>query len=248
MTGPSDPALDERVAAAAEVVRGRITDAGGDPDGVTLLAVTKGHPLAAVVAAARAGLHAVGESYVQELAAKADALADAPVPGVTPRFHLIGRVQRNKVRDAAPHVVLWHSVDRLALAAEIARRAPGAAVLVQVNVSGAEQQGGAPPARVAAVVEGCRDLGLDVRGLMAIGPQAPPAEVRAAFGTVRRLADQLELPVRSMGMSSDLELAVREGATMIRVGTALFGPRDRGAAVRKYTAMPRRRPDDFHDA
>lgn len=233
MTEPPRDELTERVARAAAIVRERIAAAGGDPARVTLLAVTKGHPLAAVAAAVAVGLRDVGESYVQELAAKAEALQDAPLPGGDPRFHLVGRLQRNKVRDAAPHVHLWQSVDRLALAAEIARRAPGAAVLVQVNVSGAEQQGGAPPERVPGLVDGCRDLGLYVRGLMAIGPQAAPDQVRRAFAQVRRLADQLELPERSMGMSSDLEHAVAEGATIVRVGTALFGPRDRGAVVRK---------------
>jgi pyridoxal phosphate enzyme (YggS family) len=231
-----DPVVTElraQVLAAADRIRGRIADAGGDPATVTLLAVTKGHPVAAVEAAVAAGLRDVGESYVQELAAKADAFHDAPSDAPAPRFHLIGRLQRNKVRDAAPHVHLWQSIDRLVLAAEVARRAPGAAVLVQVNVSGAEQQGGCPPERVAAMVEGCRDLGLDAQGLMAIGPQGEPDVVRAAFAVVRRLADQLELPVRSMGMSGDLELAVAEGATMIRVGTGLFGPRAGAPVVRK---------------
>jgi uncharacterized pyridoxal phosphate-containing UPF0001 family protein len=98
-------------------------------------------------------------------------------------------------------------------------------VLVQVNVSGAEQQGGCPPERVAAVVEGCTDLGLDVRGLMAIGPQAADAEVRRAFARVRALADGLRLRECSMGMSGDLEAAVAEGSTMLRIGTDLLGPR-----------------------
>jgi uncharacterized pyridoxal phosphate-containing UPF0001 family protein len=121
----------------------------------------------------------------------------------------------------------------LALAAEVAHRAPGAAVLVQVNVAGEAQQGGCPPERVAAMVEGCIDLGLDVRGLMAIGAQGSPEIVRAGFRRVRDLADGLGLPERSMGMSGDLEAAVAEGATMIRVGTALFGPRSDPTAVGK---------------
>jgi hypothetical protein len=129
------------------------------------------------------------------------------------------------VRQVAGLVHLWHSVDRLSLAAEIARHAPGAAVLVQVNVSGAEQQGGCPPERVAAVVEGSTDLGLDVHGLMAIGPQAAEGEVRAAFAAVRTLAEGLGLRELSMGMSGDLEAAVAEGSTMVRIGTDLLGPR-----------------------
>jgi pyridoxal phosphate enzyme (YggS family) len=230
----TDADLVARVQQAATAVRARIAAAGGDPERVRLLAVTKGQPVEAVAAAAAAGLVDVGESYVQELVAKAaviEAGAGASVP--SPRWHLIGRLQRNKVRVAAPYVRLWQSVDRLSLAAEIAQRAPGAAILVQVNVSGEAQQGGCPPERVAGVVEGCTDLALDVRGLMAIGAQGPPDVVQAGFRRLRGLADQLGLPERSMGMSGDLELAVAEGATIVRVGTALFGPRGEHGAVGK---------------
>ncbi|MEO7428134.1 MAG: YggS family pyridoxal phosphate-dependent enzyme [Acidimicrobiales bacterium] len=232
----SDPELSERVAAATEVLRSRIADAGGDPDAVRIIAVTKGHLASSVAAAAAAGLLDVGESYVQELVGKVralearSALDGAPEPPPV-RWHLIGRLQRNKVRQAAPYVHLWQSIDRLSLAAEVAQRAPGAAVLVQVNVAGEGQQGGCPPERVPSVVEGCVDLGLDVRGLMAIGPQGPPAVVRAGFRIVRDLADRLSRVERSMGMSGDLEAAVAEGATMLRIGTALFGPRNRTTAV-----------------
>jgi pyridoxal phosphate enzyme (YggS family) len=229
----TDPALVARVEAAAMAIRSRIAEAGGDPDVVRLIAVTKGQPAAAVAAAAAAGLADVGESYIQELVAKVADLEDGASGAPPVRWHLIGRLQRNKVRQAAPLVHLWQSVDRLALAAEVAHRAPGAAVLVQVNVAGEAQQGGCPPERVAAMVEGCIDLGLDVRGLMAIGAQGPPEIVRAGFRRVRELADGLGLPERSMGMSGDLEAAVAEGATMIRVGTALFGPRSDPTAVGK---------------
>jgi pyridoxal phosphate enzyme (YggS family) len=200
-------------------VQERIADAGGDLGAITIVAVTKGHDAGAVERVVAAGLTDVGESYAQELAAKAEAIT------VGPRWHFIGGLQRNKVRLVAPFVHLWQSVDRLSVAAEIARHAPGASVLVQVNVSGAEQQGGCAPERVAAVVEGCSDLGLDVRGLMAIGPQGTPSGVRAAFATVRALADGLGLAECSMGMSGDLEAAVAEGSTMVRIGTDLVGPR-----------------------
>jgi hypothetical protein len=189
-----------------------------------VIAVSKGQSRRAVQAAIDADLTDFGESYAQELTAKAEALADQPGP-MTPRWHFIGQLQKNKVRQVAPHVHLWQSVDRLSLAAEVARRAPGAPVLVQVNVSDAPQQGGCAPALAASVVEGCTDLGLDVRGLMAIGVQGPTDAQRAAFRTLRTLADALELPERSMGMSGDLEAAVAEGSTMVRVGTALFGER-----------------------
>lgn len=234
----TDPALTAQVTESLAAIHARIAAAGGDPDRVRLIAVTKGHSTEAVLAAAEAGLHEVGESYVQELVGKVLALeARAALDGTpTPpevRWHLIGRLQRNKVRQAAPHVHLWQSVDRLSLADEIARHAPGAAVLVQVNVSGEQQQGGCPPTQVGAVVEGCADLGLEVRGLMAIGPQGPPTMVREAFREVRSIVDRLALDECSMGMSGDLELAVAEGATMLRVGTALFGPRTGPTAVGK---------------
>lgn len=226
-------------------IQERITDAGGDPGRVRLLAVTKGQPTSVALAAVELGLTDLGESYAQELVAKADDLQDqldrieltdnGPPRPRRPeaRWHFIGTVQRNKVRLVAPHVHLWQSVDRLAVAAEIGRHAPGAAVLVQVNVSGSDQQGGCPPERVAAMVEGCTDLGLEVRGLMAIGARAPGDAPRAGFRVVSGLADRLGLAERSMGMSGDLEAAVAEGATMIRVGTALFGPRGQRPVVGK---------------
>jgi len=205
-----------------EAVHRRISAAGGDPHTVRLLAVTKGVGAERVRAALRAGLTDLGESYAQEVVAKVDALGEE-----TARWHFIGGLQRNKVRQIAGFVHVWQSVDRLSLAAEIARHAPGAAVLVQVDLSGAENRSGCPPERVAAVVEGSHDLGLDVRGLMAIGRRGAPAQVRAGFALVRELAEGLGLPELSMGMSGDLEEAVAEGSTMIRVGTALFGPRSR---------------------
>jgi pyridoxal phosphate enzyme (YggS family) len=214
-------------------IRDRIAAAGGDAGAVRLVAVTKGLPADAVEAAVAAGVADVGESRPEELAAKADELAERGIDGV--RWHCIGRLQRRKVRLAAPLVELWQSVDRLSLAAEIARHHPGADVLVQVNVSGADQQGGCAPARTASVVEGCSDLGLQVHGLMAIGAHAEPEAARPGFRLLRELADRLDLPERSMGMSGDLEVAVQEGATIVRVGTALFGaavrPRGGSAAM-----------------
>jgi PLP dependent protein len=215
------------VAARAERVRERIVAAGGDLVRIRIVAVTKGFGPEAVQAAVAAGLHDVGESYAQELLAKAEVLSCEPAPTV----HFVGRVQTNKVRKIAPLVSLWHSVDRIALGAEIAKRAPGAAVLAQVNLSGEESKAGGPPDETAAFVTALRDLGLDVRGLMTIGPMGPAEAARPAFRTLRRLADQLELVERSMGMTDDLEVAVEEGTTMVRVGTALFGPRPRTAEV-----------------
>jgi PLP dependent protein len=217
--------LPERLAA----VRGRVERAGGDPERITLVAVTKGFGADVVRAALDAGLRDVGESYVQELTAKA---ADLSGDGTVPTWHFVGRLQRNKVRKAAPHVGLWHSVDRLSLGTEIARWAPGAAVLAQVNATGEETKGGCPPDQVPALLDGLADVGLDVRGLMAIGPPGPPEDARPAFRLVRSLAEKHGLAEVSMGMTGDLEVAVEEGATIVRVGTALFGPRPQRAGMR----------------
>ncbi len=216
MTGPD---IGERVARLWD----RVADAGGDLDAITLVAVTKGFGPEIAIAAAQGGLLDLGENYAQELMAKAPVLAaatDAPV-----RWHAIGRLQRNKVRALVGTVALWQSVDRADLAEEIAKRSPGAEILVQVNVSDEPQKGGCQPAETGDLVGRAGDAGLVVRGLMTVGRTGSPAEARAGFALLRGLADQLALPVRSMGMSGDLEAAVAEGATMIRVGSALFGPR-----------------------
>ena len=207
------------VRAALDRVRDRIVAAGGDADAITIVAVTKGFGPEAVDAAVAAGASDVGENRAQELVAKAAVVTSAP------RWHFVGRLQRNKVRTVADLVALWQSVDRLDLAAEIARRAPGAAVLVQVNVSDEPQKGGCAPADVPRLVDGVSDLGLDVRGLMAVGATGPPEAARPGFRRLVDLADRLALPVRSMGMTGDLEVAVAAGSTMVRVGTALFGDR-----------------------
>ena len=210
------------VVAGLERVRNRIADAGGNVERVEILAVTKGHGVEAVRAALAAGLEEIGEDRAPALVEKAEALADA---SERPRWHFIGQLQRNKVRQIAHLVHLWQSVDRLRLGEEIAKRASGASVLVEVNLTDDPARGGTGPGLVAGLVEGLRDLGLEVHGLMAIGRQGAPGDVRAGFRLVSELADRLSLSVRSMGMSDDLELAVQEGSTMVRVGSALFGPR-----------------------
>lgn len=229
--------LADRIAA----VRERIDAAAPDPAAVRLVAVTKGFGVDVVRAALGEGLVDIGESYVQELVAKAGAIdaelddadrAGAAAPLPAPRWHAIGRLQRNKVRKAAPFVTLWHSVDRLSLGAEIARQAPAATVLAQVNTSGEEQKGGCAPAMAAGLVDGLRDLGLDVRGIMTIAPNGPAEAARPAFRTARELRDRLGLSELSMGMSGDLEVALQEGATLVRVGTGLFGPRPSQGQVR----------------
>ncbi|HZM31660.1 MAG TPA: YggS family pyridoxal phosphate-dependent enzyme [Acidimicrobiales bacterium] len=211
------------LAARVADVRARIRAAAPDPDRVTLVAVTKGFGAGVVRDAVAAGLADVGESYVQELVAKAGELDAAGGPA--PRWHAIGRLQRNKVRKAAPLVALWHSVDRAELGAEIARWATGAAVLVQVNTAGEAAKGGCAPAEAPALVEDLVTRGLDVRGLMAMAPAGPPEGARQVFSAARDLRDRLGLAELSMGMTDDYEVALREGATIVRVGRGLFGPR-----------------------
>jgi pyridoxal phosphate enzyme (YggS family) len=233
-TARRDTALADRL----DAVRERIAAAAPDPAAVRLGAVTKGFGVDTVRAALDAGLADIGESYVQELVAKATEIDDEIDDGVTPvgrprpRWHAIGRLQRNKVRKAAPFVALWHSVDRLSLGSEIARHAPGAAVLAQVNASGEEQKGGCPPSMAPGLVDGLRDLGLDVRGIMTIAPYGPPELARPVFHTARLLRDRLGLTELSMGMTGDLEVALQEGATLVRVGSGLFGPRPSQGRVR----------------
>lgn len=203
------------IAERVEEVRSRIRAAGGDLDRVRIVAVTKTFDAEAARAAVAAGLTDCGESRAQELLAKAP-----EVEGV--RWHFVGRLQTNKVRQLAPHVALWQSVDRVDVIDELGRRAPAARVLLQVNVSGEPQKGGCDPADVANLLEAARERELDVAGLMCVPALDAP---RRGFRLLRTLADDLGLEERSMGMSGDLETAVEEGSTMVRVGTALFGPR-----------------------
>jgi uncharacterized pyridoxal phosphate-containing UPF0001 family protein len=209
------------VSAALAGVRQRIEAAGGDPGAVRVLAVTKGFGPEAVAAAVGAGLPDVGENYAQELVAKAAAVA--PPAAAAVRWHYLGAVQRNKVRSLAPLVARWESVARVVEGEAIARHRPGAAVLVEVDASGVPGRTGCTAEEAPALVRDLAALGLEVRGLMTVAPRGPGA--RAAFRLVRGLADRLALPERSMGMTDDLEDAVAEGSTMVRVGRALSGAR-----------------------
>jgi PLP dependent protein len=205
-------------------VRARIAGAGGSPDGVRVVAVTKGFGPDAVRAALEAGLADVGENYAQELLAKDAAvrgeIGDEPLV----RWHFLGAVQRNKVAALARVVACWQGVARSVEGEAIARRHPGAVVLVEVDVTGVRGRNGCGPDEVPGLVADLRAAHLDVRGLMTVAPQDPDG-ARRAFRLVRALADDLGLVERSMGMSDDLEVAVAEGSTMVRVGRALFGDR-----------------------
>ncbi|HEY7106480.1 MAG TPA: YggS family pyridoxal phosphate-dependent enzyme [Acidimicrobiia bacterium] len=213
MTGPD-------VADAVREVRGRIAAAaaraGRDASAVTLVAATKTVDAARVNDVVAAGVVDVGENRAQELLAKAPLVRGA-------RWHFVGALQRNKVRALAPFVACYQTVDREPLGAEIARRAPHASVLVEVNLAGEPQKAGCAPATAPALVDALRALHLDVRGLMAVPPSAD--DPRRWFAALRELGELMALPELSMGMTDDFEVAVEEGATIVRVGRALFGAR-----------------------
>jgi PLP dependent protein len=221
-TSPPSSASDE-VARRLTAVRTRIERAGGDPARIRVIGVTKGFGLDTVRAAYDAGLRDLGENYAAELVAKAAGTevgrGDDPVV-----WHFLGTVQRNKVQMLAPIVGLWQSIARVVEGERIARLAPGAGVLVQVETTGLPGRNGCAPSEVGDLVARLADLGLDVRGLMTVAAPGVAA-AQAAFGSLRRLADRLGLEERSMGMSDDLEAAVAAGSTMVRVGRALFGER-----------------------
>jgi pyridoxal phosphate enzyme (YggS family) len=222
-------ALADNLARVREQVA-RVQAAAGLHHDVTIVAVTKGHPLAAVGAAWGAGLADIGENRVQEALAKIEAVTD-PV-----RWHLIGHLQTNKAKLVPTRFTLVHSLDS-ARAAEALDHAAGRAgvvvpVLVQVNVAAEPQKSGCPAAEAGALVERCASLpGLAVRGLMTMAPFTDDESVqRRTFGALRRLRERLATPAfplteLSMGMSGDYPAAVAEGATMLRLGTVLFGER-----------------------
>ncbi len=229
----SFPSLASRLEQVRETIA-RHKEQGGWKHEVRIVAVTKGHPADAVHAALAAGLTDVGENRVQEALRKQDELGALPV-----EWHLIGTLQRNKARHAAGRFALIHSVDSVELAHEVARRtAAGSrqAVLLQVNCSGEPQKGGVEPEALPELLEKVtQESALDVRGLMTMAAfDADEATVRRTFGHLRTLRDDavhhvgagLARPLElSMGMSGDYAVAVEEGATMVRLGTVLFGER-----------------------
>lgn len=222
MGGPREGIDASEVSERVASVRARIAETG--TSGVAIVAVTKSFGVDAIVAAHAAGCDGIGENYAQELIGKASAIP----PGLP--VHFIGRLQSNKVRALTGIVSVWESVDRTSLIDELARRIEGAParVLLQVNTTAEPSKGGCEPAEVAGLLERARRGGLAVEGLMTVGPtEGSQAESAAAFGLLRRLADGLGLGHCSMGMSNDWEIAVAEGATILRLGSALFGARPR---------------------
>jgi pyridoxal phosphate enzyme (YggS family) len=212
--------VDANVVAVRERIDAAARRAGRGSGEITLVAAVKTVALDLVVAALRAGVTDLGENRAQELTTKAPALAAL---GLEPRWHFIGALQRNKVRTLAEWVALWHSVDRTSLVDELGRRAPGAAVLVEVNVGGEPTKAGCPPGAVGGVVDAARERGLAVEGLMTVPPAG--GDPRRWFAALADLAARHHLRHLSMGMTDDYEIAVEEGATIVRVGRALFGPR-----------------------
>lgn len=207
-------------------INDRIEAAGGDLEKLTLVAVTKAFPFTYVSTAIEAGLVDLGENYAQELAAKADELTTrSPEVAARCRWHFIGGLQRNKVRLLAGTVELWHSVDRVSLIDEIAKRSAGDRILIQVNTTGEDQKSGCSIDDARQLVDHGRRQGLVVEGLMTVGPTSAGADPRPAFAHLRELGQICEVSELSMGMSGDFELAVEEGSTMVRIGSALFGPR-----------------------
>jgi pyridoxal phosphate enzyme (YggS family) len=223
------PGFPSRLADVQETIR-RHQESGGWKHPVRIVAVTKTHGPEAVRTAYAAGLRDVGENRIQEALPKQEALLDLPL-----HWHLVGTLQRNKARHAAGRFALIHSVDRLDLATELDRRMSGAGrqqILVQVNCSGESQKGGVMPDSLTALLDDLRNLErLEVRGLMTMSALTDDRdEQRRAFRQLRELREAAvqqghQLSELSMGMSNDFGVAVEEGATIVRLGTILFGER-----------------------
>jgi pyridoxal phosphate enzyme (YggS family) len=219
----------DSIEANLEQVRRRIDQAcqraGRSPEEITIVAVTKGVSPTAIQSAFRAGVRHFGENRVQETQAKREQLL-----GLEPRptWHFMGHLQTNKVGAALRLFDIIHSVDSLRLAEALSQRVQGKIpILLEVNIAGEATKGGFLPAQLeAAFREISRLPGLEVKGLMTVAPQAAsPEEVRPFFREMRRLAEALKLVELSMGMSDDFEVAVEEGATMVRLGRVIFGQR-----------------------
>jgi len=241
LIGPQNsPAVDDR-AARFRALRARIAAAtaaaGRNEDCVTLLAVSKGRDAAAVQAMAQLGVENFGENYLQDALPKLTALA-----GMELTWHYIGRLQANKTRAIAEHFAWVHSVDRLRTAERLAAQRPHFAaplnVCVQLRLAASSERSGATVAELPALVASVAALPrLRLRGLMCMLPEGlAPAQQRAQFAEVRALYDRLNgdgagLDTLSMGMSGDFEAAIAAGSTMVRIGTALFGPLPAGAGA-----------------
>jgi len=229
--------IEKRLQAVKSRIARACAAAGRDPRDIVLVAVSKTFPTDAVRAAHAAGQRDFGENHAQDAIAKIDALADLDLV-----WHFIGPIQSNKTRTIAAHFAWVHSIDRLTIAERLAAQRPGQLpplqACIQVNVSGEATKSGVAPAEAPALARAVAALPrLQLRGLMAIPePTDDPALQRRRFESLRDLrdrlaADGLALDTLSMGMSDDLESAIAAGATMVRVGTAIFGARPRVATT-----------------
>ena len=231
----------EEIAANLQIVRERIAAAaraaGRPPESVRLIAISKKMTADDVRAGLAAGQRAFGENYGQELRDKRAALAGAPSGDLAPEWHFVGPLQTNKVKYVAGQVALIHTIDSIALLDEVESRAVPQSCLVQVNVAGEAQKRGVAPAELPALLDRfAQATHVRCAGLMLIPPFTDdPAQARPHFAALRALRDReaarprphVELRELSMGMSGDFELAIAEGATLVRVGTAIFGARAR---------------------
>jgi pyridoxal phosphate enzyme (YggS family) len=221
------PAVDVVARRVAELRR-LIADVRGDERAVRIVAVTKTFDVAAWSIARDSGCDAVGENYAQEVLDKVDrARGPLPLP-----VHFIGHLQSNKVKALAPHVALWHTVDRASIVAALGKEASRSGVaprvLLQVNSTNEEQKSGCAPSEVSSLLAAATDAGLVVEGLMTMGPSdGEPVATRAAFSLTARVAADNGLAELSMGMTHDVRIALEEGSTIVRVGTGIFGERPR---------------------
>ncbi len=231
----SDGTNDHPVAGNLQQIRQRIEEAaqrsGRDPADITLVAVSKAQPIEKIPAAYGTGQRVFGENYVQEMLGKQDELEATDI-----QWHYIGRLQSNKIRQIIGRVHLIHSIDRVKLAREVGKRSRQAGlvtdILIQINVGEETTKGGITPDNAEEEIEQILAVeGARVTGLMAVPPFLDPESVRPYFVQLRELRDRLvarlghPLPHLSMGMSGDFETAIEEGATLVRVGSSIFGAR-----------------------
>lgn len=215
----SESAIRERIAAVSQL----IASATSRP--IDLVVVTKTHPPEVVLAVAAAGAQFVGENYAQEVRDKASAIDTVRASGVSVQF--IGQLQTNKVRMIAGLIDCVASVDRASLIDEIAKRIPSTRIHLQVNATGERSKGGCLPEALPELITRALEQGVYVEGLMAVGPtSARKDETREAFRRVDELASEHGLEIRNYGMSGDLSIAIEQGSTMVRLGSAILGNRN----------------------
>lgn len=230
MTGRDVPSRDAsgrdvtqregEIALAVQRLRSNLDDLGGSS--VRIVAVAKGFPWSDVRAALSNGVTMIGENYAQEILHKYGSI---PL-GERPAVHFIGRLQSNKIPQLIPFVSTWQTVDRDRLVGEIARRAPGSEIMIQVNFTGEADKGGCDPVDLESLVARARRHDLVVAGLMVVGPTSGERDLtRRVFAEAARRRVDLGLVELSMGMSGDIDLAVEAGSTMVRVGSLVFGSR-----------------------